>query len=162
MLNDFTSLECFHTLVVWLTGMIAKKFGTVEVMHDGKQSILAWRLLRIDYVTISRPKRNYNLTKQILEVVISKWQSVHQRTVICFPEGSQYTGLVQKTDWELIQILLFLVLASSVFQGKLLSQAPFLLFLFHIQWYSENCNIHCRSADQIYWQCDIYIIKLHS
>lgn len=130
--------------------MTAKKFGNVEVMHGEKQSILACLILRIDYVKISRPKRNYILTEQLLEVAISKWQSAHLRAVICFPEGSQYTGLVQKTDWELIQIFLFLILVSSVFQGKLLSLALFLLFLFHIQRYSENFNIHCKSADQIY------------
>lgn len=98
--------------------MITKKFGNVEVMYDGKQSILACLLLSIDYVTISSLKRTYILTEHVLEVVISKWQSAHLWTVICFPEGSQYTGLVWKTDWELIQIPIFLILASSVFQGK--------------------------------------------
>lgn len=129
--------------------MIAKKTGNVESMHYGKQSVLACLILRIDCVTISRPKRSYILKEQIFKVVISKWHSACLRTIICFSEGSQYAGLVQKTDWEFIQILLFLVLASSVFQGKLLSLILFLLFLFHIQWYSENCNIHCKTAEQI-------------
>lgn len=52
--------------------MIAKKFVNVEEMHDGKQSIMACLLLSIDYVKISRLKRNCILTEQIIEAVISK------------------------------------------------------------------------------------------
>lgn len=49
----------------------------------GKQSILACLLLSIDYLTISRLKRNYILREEILEVVILKCQVIIRTSEDC-------------------------------------------------------------------------------
>lgn len=119
-------------LVDWLTGMIAKKCENVEVMCDGKWSFLVCLLLRIDFVTISRPKRNYILTEQILEVVISKWQFAHLRTVICFLEGSQYTGLARRQTGNRLQYsyfwFLLLLCSKGNYCPRLFSSRSFFIF----------------------------------